>query len=471
MKHLLSVLLLSLAAFAPVFGQSVQDSIPFDGPLTLEECLEYAYENNQTLQNSALEQSIAKADVGVTKAQGLPQVDGSVSYSNNFAIQRQFLPDFISPSVYGVLLQEGVLPEGTQVPEPGIFAAAFGVRHSGNAGISLSQMIFDGSYFVGLRAANTYADLMQKNYDQTKIELTEQVTKAYYSVLVSEERKKIVSSNFNRLDTLLNETRLMYENGLAEKIDVDRIAVQFNNAKTEKSKVDRTAEVSALLLKFQMGMPIEQDMELADQISDIDMDLETTEEQNFAYSDRISFAQNQINQDLVKLDLRNNRIQYLPKLTANASIGYNTGVSNFGDITNFSDQWFQYGSFGASLNIPIFDGLRKHKLIQKSKLQLQQLENQNRLLKNNIDLEIVQAKVNLQNSVESLEAQRQNLDLAQEVFNVSKIKYQEGVGSNLEVITAQADLQTAETNYFSALYDALIAKVDLKKAFGDLIPE
>ncbi len=452
MRYLLSILLLSF--FAPVFGQSVQDSVAVGGPLTLEECLEYAYENNQTLQNAALEQSIAKADVGVTKAQGLPLVDAGISYNNNFAIQTQFLP-----AIFFADDPNEVPANAPPVP------VQFGVQHTGNAGISLSQMIFDGSYFVGLRAANTYANLMQKNFNQTKVNLTEQVTKAYYSVLVSQERKKLVSSNYNRLDTLLNETRLMYENGFAEKIDVDRIAVQFNNAKTEKAKVDRTAEVSKLLLKFQIGMPIEQDLSLADQISDIDMNLTMEEEQNFAYSDRISFSQNQINQDLVKLDLRNNRIQYLPKLTANASIGYNTGVNNF------SDKWFQYGAFGASLNIPIFDGLRKHKLIQKSKLQLQQLENQSQQLKNNIDLEIVQAKVNLQNSVESLEAQRQNLDLAQEVFRVAKIKYQEGVGSNLEVITAQADLQMAETNYFSALYDALIAKVDLKKAYGDLIAE
>ncbi|WPP49908.1 TolC family protein [Catalinimonas niigatensis] len=428
------------------------------GKMTLEECLEYAYQNNATLKNAALEQNIAKADVGVTKADGLPQINGSISYNNNVAIQTQFLP--------AVFFAD----DPTEVPaDAPAVPVQFGVQHTSNAGASISQMIFDGSYFVGLKAARTYADLMQKNFNQTKVDLAEQVMKAYYTVLVNEERQKLINSNFNRLDTLLNETRIMYENGFVEKIDVDRIRVQFNNAKTERDKTIRLTEVSYLLLKFQMGMPIDQEILLADNIGDINMDLEIEEEVNFEYSHRIDYATLQINRELVSLDLKNNRVQYLPGLTANASVGYNTGVNDFGMITDFSDQWFQYGFFGFNLDIPIFDGLRKHHRIQKNQLQLQQLENQTRQLENNIDLEIVQAKVSLQNSVETLAVQQENLELARYVFDVAKIKFQEGVGSNLEVITAEDELQTAETNYFSALYDALIAKVDLERALGNLI--
>ena len=261
----------------------------------------------------------------------------------------------------------------------------------------------------------------------------------------------------------------MYENGFAEKIDVGRVRVQFNNAKTELDQNDRLTEVSYLLLKFQMGMPIDEKIELGDRISEIEFDFEITDTKNFTYADRIEFTQLTINQNLTQLDLRNNRIQYLPELTANFNYGYNSGTRDFSEITNFQDQWFNYGSFGFNLNIPIFDGLRKHHTIQKSKLQLQQLENQVGFLKNQIDLEIVQARVNLQNSLETLEVQQENLELAQEVFDVTKIKYQEGVGSNLEVTEAQNALQSAETNYYNSLYSALIARVDLKKALGTLV--
>lgn len=456
-KFLITFLSLYACVITGLYAQQ-SDNAKVEEGMTLAECLEYAFQNNETLKNAALEQKIAKADVGVTKADGLPQINGSISYSNNVAIQTQFLP-----AVFFADDPTEVPADAPPVP------VQFGVQHTGNAGISISQMIFDGSYFVGLKAARTYADLMQKNFNQSKVDITEQVMKAYYTVLVNEERQKLINSNFNRLDTLLNETQIMYENGFAEKIDVDRIRVQFNNAKTEKEKSNRLTEVSYLLLKFQMGMPIEQEIQLADDISSIDMKLEMEDEVDFKYTDRIDYETLQINRALVNLDLKNNRVQYLPGLTANASAGYNTGVNEFGMITDFSDQWFQYGFFGFSLDIPIFDGLRKYHNIQKNQLQLQQLENQTRQLENNIDLEIVQAKVNLQNNVETLEVQRENLELARNVYDVAKIKYQEGVGSNLEVITAEDELQTAETNYFSALYDALIAKVDLERALGDLL--
>ena len=450
-------------------GYSQSNEIDLTQPLTLDECLTYAFKNSETIQIANLENKISQADVGVTKAQGLPQINASINYNNNFAIQRQFLPDFISPSVYQVLLQEQILADGTQIPEPGVIAAAFGVQHSSTAGINLSQMLFDGSYFVGLQAARTYTELAQKGFQLSKTQVAEQVTKAYYSILVNQERQKLVASNFNRLDTLLQETKLMYENGFVEKIDVDRLSVQYNNAQTERSNIERLTELSYYLLKFQMGIPVEQPLELADNISDVEFDPEIAAETDFQYDQRPEYAQVLVNQELVQLDMKNNRFQYLPKLTANAAFGYNTGVNNFSEITNFDELWFEYGFWGITLDIPIFDGLRKHHTIQKNKVQARQLELQSRFLKNQIDLEIAQARVALQNSLDALTIQQENLELAQEVFRITNIKYQEGVGSNLEVIEADNSLQASETNYFSALYDALIAKVDLQKALGVLI--
>ena len=461
MTYLHSFSVLILAILLPWGGraQSV-DSSRAAQPFTLEMCLDYAYKNNATVENASLEQAIAKADVGVTKSQGLPQIAADVSYDNNFAVQTQFLP-----AVFFADDPNNVPSDAPPVP------VRFGVPHTGRAGVSLTQMIFDGSYFVGLRAARVYTDLAQRSLDQTKATTAEQVTKAYYTALVNQERQALLRSNYQRLDTLLRETQLMFENGFAEDIDVGRVRVQFNNAATDLASNQRLTEVSYLLLKFQMGMPIEQDIALADKISEIDFDFEIEEESNFAYADRPEYAQLLVNQNLSQLDLRNNRVQYLPKLTATANVGYNSGVDQFGQITEFSDQWFEYGSFGFNLNIPIFDGLRKYNAIQKSKLQIRQLDNQSKFLKNQIDLEIVQARVSLENNLEALEVQQENFELAQKIFDVTKIKYQEGVGSNLEVTEAQNALQQAETNYYDALYSALVARVDLKKALGTLVNE
>jgi outer membrane protein TolC len=176
----------------------------------------------------------------------------------------------------------------------------------------------------------------------------------------------------------------------------------------------------------------------------------------------------QVNEQLIELDIKNNRVQYLPKITANANFGYNNGADNLGRLTDLS-RWNELGSWGLNLSIPIFDGLQKYNRIQKNKLQLQQIQNSSSQLKNSIDLEIVQARVELENSIKNLQVQRENLELAEEVFRVTKIKYQEGIGSNIEVTDAQYALEQAETNYYSAMYDALIAKVDLEKALGKLI--
>ncbi len=440
-------------------AQSV-DTVDTSQPMNLRECLNYAFAHNANVDNAQLDRLIADRDVSVTKAQGFPQINASVGYTNNFILQT-------------TLIEAGSFPGAAETPggpaPDDLIELQFGIANQALANVTVEQMIFDGSYFIGLKAARVYTDLSRKSLEQTKVATAEQVTKAYYTALVNQERQTLLNSNYQRLDTLLRETKLMFENGFAEKIDVGRIQVQFNNANTERKQNQRLTEVSYLLLKFQMGMPINQDIALADKINDINFDFEQAAEAEFRYTDRAEFAQISINQDLAKLDLQNNRIQYLPKLTASASYGYNSGASQFADLTNFGDRWFDYGNWGLNLSIPIFDGLRKHHTIQKSKLQLQQLENQGGFLKNQIDLEIVQARVNLQNNLETLEVQQENLELAQEVFDVTKIKYQAGVGSNLEVTEAQNALQSAETNYYNALYSALIAQVDLKKALGTLV--
>lgn len=436
---------------------------------TLEECLEYAYAHNVNTKNALIDQEIARADIKVTKADGLPQANAQATYDNNFAIQRVFLPDFISPSVYQVLKQEGLLDENQPVPDPGVFPAAFGTTHSGTAGVTVSQMVFDGSYFVGLEAARVYAELSSKDYELTKINVAEAVSKAYYTVLVNDERISFIRDEVGRLDTLLNETRVMYENGFAEKIDVDRISVQFNNAKTQLKQIERSIELGYQLLKFQMGMPINTPISLADKISDIDLNPTFAAAESFEYTNRAEFSQLQTNIRLTELQKKSFHIDRLPKLTANFSAGYNAGSNQFSDLTKFNDNWFEYGVIGASLSVPIFDGFRRTNQIQKNELQIQQLQNQEEYLRNNIDLEISEAQFVLRNNMEILEVQKENRQLAQDVFDVTKIKYQQGIGSNLEVVEAETALKEAETNYYSALYDAIIAKVELDKALGILV--
>jgi outer membrane protein len=457
------ILLFCMLAAVQLKAQTSEDAY------TLQECLEYAYVNSINTKNAMLDQEIAQADVKVAKADGLPQANVRIAYDNNYAIQRVFIPDFISPSVYQVLKTEGLLADDKEVPNPGVFPAAFGTTHSGNAGLTVTQMIFDGSFFVGLEGARVFAELKTKDYELTKINVAEAVTKAYYLVLVNKERAEFSRDDVERLDTLLYETRAMYESGFAEKIDVDRISVQYNNAKVQLNRVERSLELGYQLLKFQMGMPINTPITLADKIEDVDPNPTIAGLDNFEYTDRTEFAQIQTNVRLTELQKKLYQVDRLPKLNASLSAGYNAGTNRFSDLTKFDDNWFQYGVVGVSLSFPIFDGFRRTNQIQKNELQIQQLNNQTENLRNNIDLEIAEARFNLQNSMEALEVQKENRILARDVYDVAKIKYQEGIGSNLEVVDAETALKEAETNFYSALYDALIAKVELDKALGILV--
>lgn len=432
---------------------------------SLEECVEYALHHNPSVKISDLERNIAKAQVGETRAEGLPQINFEAQLGHNFEPQKMIIDPAEFPGAGGN-------PGGGGNGPPEEVIISFAVGYDGIGTLSATQLLFDGSYFVGLQAARTYKQLSEKEYVASKIDLVENVTKAYYGALVNQERLELTRSNVGRLDTLLRETRIMYENGFAEKIDVSRIQVQLNNMKTQYQNLHRLQEINYQLLKFQMGMPVAADLELTGSIADLELEEETiSPKASFVSSDRIEYQQMEVNRELALLDMRNNRAQYLPKLNAFFNYGYNTATSDFNQLFDFQNRWLSFGTVGLTLSVPIFDGLAKSYRIQQNKIQLEQLTFQKEALENQFELEIEQALTNYQNNTEALEVQRENLELANDIFNVTKIKYQQGVGSNLELVEAENALKEAETNYYTALYDALIARVDLEKAFGTLLKQ
>ncbi len=423
---------------------------------TLEQCIEYANEHNPNLKNAHSAVEASEAKVGEIIASGLPQVSAFGDLGDNYLIPTTFVPaQIFDPNA----------PEGTLAP------VKFGTQYTGRASIDINQMIFNGSYFVGLKASRTYTELARVDLISTKIELVAAIKKAYYSVLVNKERLALVEINVNRLDSLLRETKAMYENGFAEKIDVSRIQVQVNNINNAKRSSTIGLEVSYNLLKFQMGLPMSTQLTLSDNLSSIQFQVLDPEFKNgFTYNDRIEYTKLGVNHSLVELDIKNTRSQYLPTLDFYGNYGASYGTSNFNNFLAFGENWKTLGAFGIRLNVPIFDGLRKSKQIQQKRMQLEQIENIQELTRNQIDMEQSQVSLSFQNNIDALKLQKENMELAEEVYKVTVIKYQEGVGSNIEVLNADASYKEAQTNYYAALYDALIVSVDLEKAYGKLLP-
>lgn len=420
---------------------------------TLKEAVEYGVKNHLSVKNAELDIIGAELTIKQIKASGMPQLNGQFSYTYNAIIPTQLLD------------AKNFDPNA---PDGAVTKFKFGVPWAGQAGVGLNQLIFDATWLVGLKAAPVYRELARKGVTNSKIVLAENIAKAYYSVLVAEERGKILDLNIARIDSLIKEMKAMYKQGFIEKIDLDRLEVQRNNLLTETQKVKNLIILSQTLLKFQMGLKLDTAIALTDKLSDTNTTaLALTEYPSVDFSNRIEYSTLMVQRQLAKLDIERTQKGILPKFSFNGSFG--AGHSN----TRFNpfERWFGSSALTLGINIPIYDsGLRRIQE-QQQQIALTKLDQNALLLRESFDLQAQSASINLKNGLESLNIQQRNLELAQEVIRVTKIKYQAGTGSNIEVVNAESALKEAQTNYFAALYDVLIAKVDLDKSMGKLWTE
>jgi len=446
-NYLLLALFLGLCG-APVVAQQVVS-------LSLSEAVDYALENNPSTKNARLELLISKATIKETTARGLPQINGAYNLDYNPKIPVVFLPN--QP------------PFGDPSNPSDVIPARFGVSYSSGLGVTVSQMIFDGSFFVGLRAAKTLLELTTKDLKKAEIDVVENVKKAYFGVLVNQQRIRLAESNLSRIDTLLKETTALNEAGFVEKIDVSRVQVQRNNTYTQIQRVQTALDISKQILKLQMGIPMEFEVELSESLQEMSTKEELLQLVGVEGAERIEIEQVATQINLVGLDLKNNLSQYMPKINFVGNVR-RSGAGNELDRVYNRANWFGSSLVGVSMSVPIFDGFAKAARIQKNRVQLNQLENQRSFLKESFKSELYAAKANLRNDLTVLEVQQANMQLATEVYQIARIKYKEGIGSNLEVVEADAALIAAEINYLGALYDGLISKINLEKALGVLKP-
>ncbi|MFZ9981107.1 MAG: TolC family protein, partial [Cyclobacteriaceae bacterium] len=280
--------------------------------MNLSQCLEYAKSNAINVQISRLDEEIASAKVKETAGLGLPQISGSVSLVNNTRLRRFFTSYSEDSFFFGGQSVPG-LTEGDVVSAQNFFQ----LKSSGDAGLSISQLIFNGSYIVGLQASKAYKDLSVRNTDQKISDVVEQVTRAYYLVLVNRARVDLFDQNISRIDTLLRNTTALQKQGFAESIDVDRLKVALNNLKTEREKFLNLLDLSVELLKFQMNYPMDRELEVNGRIQDMKAEA-VLSDYNFEwnYESRPEYRVLAGNKKLQQLSLRNNYAMAFPSIVA-----------------------------------------------------------------------------------------------------------------------------------------------------------
>lgn len=418
--------------------------------LTLQQAIDYAIQHQSAYLTAVLDEQISVAHVKEIVGIGLPQVSGSFDVKDFVEIPTSFIPaEFFGGE------------SGKFIP------VKFGTRYQAAAGISASQLVFDPTYLIGIKATKGLRELASKTTQRTKIETTVSVSKAYYNVLVSRERMQLLDANVIRVKKLNDDTKALYDNGFIEKIDLDRITLAYNNIVTERENVARLLVLGEYLLKYQIGMDIYSSVTLADSLNDEQVRTITVSAEKPDVTKRIEYSLMQTNKDLQGLNLKRYKAGYIPSLFAYGTVSANASRSKF-DIFDTSKRWYPIGIIGGTLQWNLFDGLQRERKIKQANLEVKKAELGLQNTANALAMEAESGRTNLQNALASLNSQKKNLELATDVVRVSKLKYDQGVGSNLEVINAETSLKEAMTNYYSAMYDALVAKVDLDKAMGTI---
>jgi outer membrane protein TolC len=415
---------------------------------TLNEAISFAMKNNDSLKNAILDEQISRKKVKEITANGLPQINATSSLNHFIKVPSvEITNPFLSPSN----------PSSTiSFPQ--------GIPYSWNNTIQASQLLFDGTFFLGLKAAKEFVEMSKIDLKRSEIDVENNVTKAYYAALIIDENIQLIENTVKRIEKSYFEISELYKNGLVEKIDADRLKLTLANTNTQFSQLKDQRELVYYSLKMQMGLKVGEKIELADNLNQLMLkDNGAVLSEKASYENRIEYRKLLLAEKLNNLDKKRYLVGYLPSIGAFGNYTYNTfGV----EFDNLGNKFFSGSLVGVQLTLPIFDGLRKSAQIQQVKLNALKLTNTKKMVENFIDLDRVNSQSRYERAKEQLTIQKDNFDLAKEIYNRASLKLKEGVGSSLELTNADNDLKQAQTNYLTSIYNWLNAQIELKRAIG-----
>jgi len=416
---------------------------------SMKAAIQYALTHSPSLQNTYLDYQIARQKIAEVRSAGLPQINSTTTLRYFVEIPTSLVPG----EFFGA-------PRGTFIP------IRFGVPYNLEIGVTGTQLLFDGTYFVGLSAARAVKELTYRAYQRSRIETITAVSKAYLTVLITQERLRLLKENLDQLQTTLRQTKGLYEAGFAEKLDYQRLEVAYNNLQTEYNKAAELTALAYLTLKLQMGYPLDQPIALTDTLPELPLLLpDSLSLQNFDPAQRLEYQILLAQRRALELNLRRYQVAYLPSLVFISSLATQAQRNEF----NFFDtkkRWFPIAFIGFQLQVPLFDGLRKASQVSQARLEL--LKNQNDLyqLRQALTLEAQNARIQLLNALQNLTIQKRNLELAQTVLETTQKKVEAGLASTVESVQAQNAYQQAQLGYTTALLEAHSAYIDWQKALG-----
>ena len=442
LKHFVIMLWFLLAAG----GTFAQDSLSF----SLAKARDYALKNSYVIRNSDLDVASARKKVWETIATGLPQVSGSASYSNYLNLPVSLIPgEFFGGEA------------GTYVP------VKFGQDYNSDFGFTVDQLIFDGSYIVGISSAKIYLQLSAQTKEKTEIEIRHAVEQAYYSVLLAEENLSVMKENLINSQKLENDTKAMYENGFVEEQDQDQMRLIVQKAENEVLKAEREIRISKMVLKYTMGLDMGSEIILLDKLSDFVDPLVAEQEvvPKFDYTSHIDYrlldTQRQASQKLLKLE----KSAYLPQVKA----FYNWSKTAYGENANLFDNdvsWYKSALWGINVTVPVFSAGQRISRVKQAGFDYEKAANDQSQAIQSLQKDYITAVADMESAVDQLRNDVDNKMLARKIYEKTVIKYNNGITGSTELSQTETQYIQSQGEWVSSVMQLLTSKINLDKATG-----
>lgn len=431
--------LLLLSLFFPALVQAqVQHQAP-TGPLTLEQCIDFALANDPNVKQALLDEQIGDRQIKSSLSSWLPQISASYALSHNFKL--------------------GQTAFGDQIIQ-------IGRENNSNVLLQATQTIYDNDVFLASKAARFRRLQLDQNTGLNKINTVVDVSKAYYDILLTREQLMILDENIVRQEKQYNDAFARFETGLVDKTDYQRASITLANTRADRKRTQESLKAKYAFLKQLMGFPADKALSInRDTAQLVQQALLVDTVQVLQLSNRIEFQQLQTETELQRLNTSFYKWEFLP--TVSTYINYNWQYLN----NNFSELYSTaYPTSGAGLQVslPIFTGGRRFQNIKIAQLQEQRLEVEQSNLQNIINTEYERALANYKSDYNEWLTLKRNAEVAREVYDIIKLQYDEGIKAYIDLIVAESELNTAQLNYYNALYNVLASKLDYQRALGNI---
>ncbi|MFP9113992.1 TolC family protein [Flavobacterium sp. RHBU_3] len=417
--------------------------------LTLKEAVNYALQNKAEAAKAKLDVENSEYKIQEVRAQALPNISASGGLTYNPILQLNALPgDFFGAP-------------GT------VILAPLGQKWNSVAGVNLTQKIFDQSVFTGLKAAKSTREFYQVNAQLTEEQVIERVANSYYQVYIQRQKLTVLNETYANTEKTRNIIKGQFDAGLARKIDLDRMNVNLRNIETQRTQLRNSVELQENTLKFYIGMPIN----AAISLPETEMEIKPLAlEENPDVTNRTEYQLLQKQKQLYYYNKKAQQAAYYPTLSVTAGYNYIGQGPEMPWFKKPADQvyWSDYSTIGLNLHVPIFTGFGTRAKVRQAEIDLKKTEEDIKDTKLSLDLAYQNAKVQIQNSISTIELQRENSKLAREVLENTQNNYRQGLATLTDLLDSENSYIEAENNYISAQLDYKIAEIQLIKAKGEL---